>query len=68
MLLRQVVACPISDCGALAVAYGPKDKVDNDRENFLRWEFTCPQCWAEFVVPPIELIFQSIPLDWLLAS
>jgi len=56
MLLRQVVACPISDCGALAVGYGPKDKVDNDRENFLRWEFTW---WAEFVVPPTELVYSG---------
>ena len=57
---------PMPDCGTLAVAYGSKDGVGRNRSE--SWEFTCPRCGIEFVVPEDELVFQSVPKDWLMAS
>ncbi|MGA2648476.1 MAG: hypothetical protein ABSF15_27650 [Candidatus Sulfotelmatobacter sp.] len=58
-------SCPIPDCGALAVAYRSTDGVGRGRSN--PWEFTCPRCGIDFTVPENELIFQSVPTEWLLA-
>jgi hypothetical protein len=58
--------CPIPDCGALVVTYGPPDRTG--RDNAKPWcEFTCPCCGIDFTVPEDELIFQSVPKEWLLA-
>lgn len=58
-------SCPMPDCGALAVAYRSKDGVARDHSG--PWEFTCPRCGTDFAVPEDELIFQSVPKEWLLA-
>jgi len=58
--------CPVPDCGALAVAYRPPDRTG--RDNARPWcEFTCSRCGTEFTVPEDELVFQSVPKEWLLA-
>jgi hypothetical protein len=58
--------CPVPDCGALAVAYRSPDHTV--RDNAEPWcEFTCPRCGIDFAVPEDELIFQSVPKEWLLA-
>jgi hypothetical protein len=67
---NEVVAagsiCPIPDCGALVVSYRPPDGAG--RDNARPWcEFTCPHCGTDFTVPEDELIFQSVPKEWLLA-
>lgn len=59
-------SCPMPDCGALTVAYRSTDGVRRDHSE--HWEFTCPRCGIDFTVPEDELIFQSVPKDWLLAS
>jgi hypothetical protein len=58
--------CPVPDCGALVVSHRPPDRsgLDNARS----WcEFTCAHCGIDFFVPEDELIFQSVPKEWLLA-
>jgi hypothetical protein len=58
--------CPIPDCSALVVAYRPPDRAGRDHAR--PWcEFTCPRCGTDFTVPDDELIFQSVPKEWLLA-
>jgi hypothetical protein len=59
-------SCPMPDCGTLAVAYGPRDGVGRNR--FESWEFRCPRCGVEFVVPEDELVLQSVPKGWLVAG
>jgi len=53
-------SCPVPECGALAVAYGRPDQAGT-------WEFTCPRCGIDFTAPASDLIFQSVPKNWLLA-
>ena len=53
------------DCGALVVTYTPPDRTG--RDNAEPWEFVCGRCGVEFVAPEDELVFQSVPKDWLLA-
>ncbi len=55
----------MAECGALAVAYGSTD--DAGRDHSQPWEFTCPRCGIDFTVPEDELLFQSVPKEWLLA-
>jgi hypothetical protein len=57
---------PVPNCSALVVAYSQPDRAG--RDNPRPWcEFTCPRCGTEFTVPEDELIFQSVPKEWLLA-
>ena len=58
--------CPVPDCGALVVSYRPPERTG--RDNAGSWcEFTCPHCDIDFSIPEDELIFQSVPKEWLLA-
>ena len=57
-------SCPMPDCGTLAVAYRSADGVGHDEP----WEFTCPRCGIDFTAPEDELIFHSVPKEWLLAT
>lgn len=62
----EVVAgatCPMSDCGALVLAYRPTD--GRGRVKAAPWEFTCPRCGIDFTASEDRLIFQSVPKDWL---
>jgi len=56
----------MADCGKLAVAYRSTGVVGRDHSE--PWEFTCPRCGIDFTVPEDELIFQSVPKNWLLAK
>jgi hypothetical protein len=64
-VVAAVSICPMPDCGALAVAYGSTDGVGRDHSE--PWEFTCPRCGIDFAIPQDELLFQSVPKEWLLA-
>jgi hypothetical protein len=59
-------SCPMPDCGALTLAY--RSIGDGGRDNAEPWEFTCPRCGVEFTVAKCDLLFQSVPRDWLLAK
>ena len=58
--------CPMPHCGAMVVSYRPSDSIG--REQAEPWEFTCPRCGIDFTVSDADLIFQSVPKDWLLAK
>jgi len=61
--------CPMIDCGALAIAYRPSDSLHELMPRpSARWEFVCPECGSEFAVLREDLLFQSVPRDWLLAD
>ena len=53
------------NCGALGVAYRSADDLGRDHSE--PWEFACPRCGIDFTMPDDELIFQSVPKEWLLA-
>lgn len=58
--------CPVPDRGALAVSYMPPDRTGGDNAK-PSCEFTCPRCAIDFAVSEDQLIFQSVPKEWLLA-
>lgn len=58
--------CPVAGCGAIAIAFRPTRVARSGRVE--SWEFTCPRCRAEFARHDHELVFQSVPRDWLLAG
>lgn len=67
---EEVVAagsiCPVPDCGALVISYRPPDRTG--RLNAKSWcEFRCSRCGIDFSVAEDELIFQSVPREWLVA-
>ncbi|MGB9074207.1 MAG: hypothetical protein WCC22_16335 [Terriglobales bacterium] len=59
-------SCPVPECSSLVIEYraagssGPGHQED--------WEFTCSRCGMEFTVAQGELIFQSVPKQWLSAN
>ena len=58
--------CPLPDCGAVVISYRPSDRAGRIKAG--SWcEFTCSRCGIDFTVPEEELIFQSVPKEWLLA-
>jgi len=59
-------SCPMPDCGELAFAYRSMDGVGRDHAE--PWEFTCPRCEIDFTVAEDELMFHSVPKNWLLAK
>jgi hypothetical protein len=68
-LANEVAAgavCPMPECGALAIAFRATYVVRPD--HIQPWEFVCGRCGAEFDVLENDLVFQSVPKDWLLAG
>jgi len=58
--------CPMPECGALVVAFRSTSVISQDYIE--PWDFACGRCSFELVVPEDELVFQSVPRDWLMAS
>ena len=58
--------CPVPDCSALVIEYKAADSVRSGHPE--DWEFTCSRCGIEFTVAQGELIFQSVPKQWLSAN
>jgi predicted RNA-binding Zn-ribbon protein involved in translation (DUF1610 family) len=57
--------CPVPNCGALVVAYRAARKT---RRASVNWDFVCPSCGFEFTAFENDLVFQSVPRDWLLSE
>jgi ribosomal protein S27AE len=55
--------CP--DCDTMAFAYRSTDVKHDDSD---RWEFMCARCGTGFTMPKSELVFESLPKEWLLAK
>lgn len=61
--------CPMPGCGALAISYEAADSLNAYRRAVTaNWDFVCSECGTEFVAPRGDLLFQSIPRDWLLSQ
>jgi len=61
--------CPMPNCGALVIAYEPADSINQITHNpGASWDFLCPECGAEFSAPRGDLLFQSIPREWLFSE
>lgn len=65
-LLAAGSSCPMPDCGELSLAYRPAEGASRNTQE--GWEFTCPRCGVEFVVPEEELLFRSVRSEWLWAG
>lgn len=59
-------SCPMPNCGALTIAYRSADDLQYD--DTAQWEFTCSRCGIEFTVPKDDLVFRSVPTQWLFAN
>jgi len=62
--VAAAASCPMTDCGALALACRPAD--GTGRGDTEPWEFLCPRCGVDFIVPEEELVIQWVPMDCLL--
>jgi len=61
--------CPMPNCGALAVTYECSDSLNAAiQSRAATWEFVCGDCGAEFNVPRGDLLFQSVPREWLFSQ
>lgn len=61
--------CPIPGCGTLVVTYEPAESIYAiTRRRRPSREFICSGCGAEFTAPEKDLVFESVPRDWLLAE
>jgi len=60
--------CPGPNCGALVISHGLPEKSDASAEGAWNWEFVCPVCGLEFAEAGSDLVFQSVPTNWLFAE
>jgi len=60
--------CPMPHCGALAVTYEPADSLNSVVASGACWEFICSECGAEFIAANGDLLFQSVPREWLFSQ
>ena len=61
--------CPMPGCGALAVTYESEKPLDQIFGSAgADFEFVCSECGAEFTAPDGDLLFQSVPREWLFAQ
>jgi hypothetical protein len=61
--------CPMPHCGALAVTYEAPDSLKEvARSGAATWEFVCAECGAEFTASRADLVFQSVPRQWLFSQ
>lgn len=58
--------CPVPDCNSLVIEYRAAGNVRPGHPE--DWGFTCPRCGVEFTAAQGELIFQSVPKQWLSAN
>jgi hypothetical protein len=56
--------CPSFGCGVLVVICRARDVGTPD--HLQAFEFTCGRCGFDFLVPEEELVFQSMPKNWLM--
>jgi hypothetical protein len=65
-IVAAASSCPVPDCSSLVIEYRAASAI---RPGHLEdWEFTCSRCGIKFTVAHGELIFQSVPKQWLSAN
>jgi len=65
-IVAAASSCPVPACGSLVIDYRPADRVRPGHPE--DWEFTCSRCGMEFTVTQGELIFQTVPRQWLFSG
>lgn len=65
-VLAAGTSCPMAGCGELTVTFRTADKNESNPQE--GWEFTCPRCGVEFLALEEDLLFRSIPKEWLWAG
>jgi hypothetical protein len=65
-IVAAASSCPVLACGSLVADYKPAGSVRPSPPE--DWEFTCSRCRMEFTVTQGDLIFQSVPRQWLSAG
>jgi hypothetical protein len=65
MIVGAASSCAVPDRGFLVIEYRSADCIRLGHPEDL--EFTCSRCGMEFTVAQRELIFQSVPKQWLSA-
>ncbi len=65
-LVAAASSCPVQGCGSLVIDYRPAASVRPGHPE--DWDFICSRCGIEFTVTQGELIFQSVPKQWLSAN
>jgi hypothetical protein len=65
-LVAAASSCPVPDCSSLVIDYKPAASVRPEHPE--DWEFTCSRCGIQFTVTQGELIFHSVPKQWLWAN
>jgi hypothetical protein len=61
--------CPMPGCGSLVITYEPEDSLNGAvHPAGATWEFVCPDCGSEFTAPRGDLLFQSVPREWLFSE
>lgn len=65
-IVAAASSCPVPDCSALVIEYRAADSIRPDHPE--DWDFTCRRCGTDFIVAQGELIFQSVPKQWLSAN
>lgn len=63
-LLASATRCPMPHCGALTISY----RSAHVAQPAPLWEFTCPLCGVDFTAGEEDLVFQSVPKEWLQAE
>jgi hypothetical protein len=65
-IVAAASSCPVPDCSSLVIEYRAAGSVRPGHPE--DWKFTCSRCGIEFTVAQGELIFQSVPKQWLSAN
>lgn len=65
-IIAAATICPVPDCNSLVIEYSAAGSIRPSHPE--DWGFTCSRCGAEFTVDQSDLIFQSVPQQWLQAS
>lgn len=65
-IVAAASSCPMPDCSSLVIEYRTAGSVRPGHPE--EWDFTCSRCGIEFTVAQGELIFQSVPKQWLSAN
>jgi len=65
-IVAAASCCPMRECSSLVIEYRATGCVRPDHPE--DWGFICLRCGTEFAVSQGELIFQSVPKQWLSAT
>jgi hypothetical protein len=65
-IVAAASSCPVLACSSLVIEYRAAGSVRPGHPE--DWEFTCSRCGTAFTVTQGELLFHSVPEQWLSAS